>query len=1237
MSDPVPVGGLQIQQSFSYSDGFAREIQKKVQAETGPVPRRDANGKILVGLDGQPLMTPNDVAPRWTGSGWAIYNNKANPVRKFEPFFTDTHQFEFDVRIGVSPVLMYDPVERAVSTLHPDHTWEKTVPQPWRQEAWDVNDTVLIADPTADPDIGDYFARLPNTDYLPTWQAQRAGGAFGVWEQDAAGKAIVHAGTPTVTHMDPMGRTILSVSHNRYKYSNSLPADPPIEEFLETRFVIDIQGNQREVRDPQDRLVMRYEYDMLGNRIHQASMEAGERWTLNDAAGKPIYAWDSRNHRTRTTYDPLRRPTALWLQEGIGPPTLVGHTVYGEARLNPETNNLRGRPVELYDQAGVVTTDDYDFKGNLLSSQRQLAVEYHTTLDWSAAVPLENDTYTTATRYDALNRVVSTTTPDNSVIRPTYNEANLLESLDANLRGVQQNGQPIWTAFITDVDYDAKGRRTRVIYGNGARTAYAYDPLTFRLASLRTRRDPVAFPGDWPQPPPTGWPGCQVQSLSYTYNPSGNVTHIRDDAQQTIYFRNQRVEPSADYTYDAVYRLIEATGREHLGQMGGSPIPHSYNDKARMGILLSANDGNAMGTYLERYLYDTAGNLTSMVHRGSGPVNPGWTRTFVYDEDSFLEPLKKSNRLTRTAVGGTPEVYSVAGDGYDAHGNMLKMPHLEEMQWDFRDLLQMTQRQAVNGADDEGIARQGERTYYTYDSNGQRVRKVTERAGGQFKEERIYLDGFEIYRRAGVNGLVRETLHVMDDQQRVALVETRTDGVAPEQLIRYQFGNHLGTSLLELDDQARIISYEEYTPYGSTSLQAVRSQTETPKRYRYTGKERDEETGFTYHGARYCAPWLARWTSCDPAGLVDGLNVYAYVSENPIKLRDPGGTDGDDDQKHEPVGGYPIGRGGFSFGTPHLEINPANFWYSSITQGSGVMPAGTLDVEAAGSATYSSLSGLGQPATSNYGLQNAQLALRYAVGQDTGADIGITGGGSYTVATQPTGPGTTATRGGFGAITGHYGWRSDAEQLPPGLRFLGDLRPALALYGSVGLSSQRTDGSSAITAPTLAFTGVVGLEQKDKKPESFDLSKPPESPYALSLSAIVLNPVLTYTGAGQLTQGPTLTNLVTVGGNAGVQVGVGKQFSLLFEGGAVYEHGSPAAGSDQGASAVRYTGGVVGTFSYLERGTVVQTSSIAVGIWGFHESGAVTGTARPNSPTGAFSTTGVLFGVTLGYRRPVAE
>lgn len=927
VSDLQPGQQTKIQASLSYSDGFGREIQKKIQAESGPVPQRDGNGKIIVGADGQPVMTPNDVSPRWVGSGWTVFNNKGKPVRQYEPFFTDDHRFEFDVRIGVSPVLFYDPVERVVATLHPNHSWEKVVFDPWRQETWDVNDTVLIADPRTDADVGDFFGRLANAEYLPTWHALRTdaanAAAFAVRYPDAtartnemraARKTEVHAATPTVAHADSLGRTFFTVAHNKFKYSDTPAAAPPVEEFHATRIVLDIEGNQREVIDAKDRVVMRYDYDMLGNRIHQASMEAGERWMLNDVAGKPLYAWDSRDHRFRTAYDPLRRPTDSFLSEGEGAEVVVGRSIYGETRLNPEANNLRGKVVELDDQAGIVTSDVYDFKGNLLRSRRQLAdlvdpqgariPAFRTTVDWLGTVQLQAETYASGTRYDALNRPTQLIAPHSdqpgamvNVIQPAYNDANLLERVEVWLNQGAEPGNlldPVTANLhaVTDIDYDARGQRLLIDYGNGVRTTCTYDPLTFRLARLLTRRNAAGFPGDCPEPSPAGWPGCQVQNLHYAYDPAGNITHIRDDAQQTIYFRNTRVDPSAEYTYDAIYRLIEATGREHLGQVGGSPSPHSYNDIPRVG-LLHPGDGDAMGRYLERYVYDAVGNFLSMQHRGSDPAHPGWMRTYDFNETSQLEPGQQSNRLTSTSIGATTETYSTAGDGYDAHGSMLRMPHLHVMQWDFKDQLQMTQRQAVNAGDEDGVARHGERTWYVYDSGGQRVRKVTELASGQVKDESVYLGGFEIYRKHGASPLVRETLHIMDDKRRIALVETRTQGNepgVPQQLIRYQFGNHLGSSTLELDEQAQIVSYEEYAPYGGSTYQAVRSQTETPKRYRHTGKERDEENGLYYHGARYYVPWLGRWIKPDPIGIADRVNAFVYAGSNPSKFSDPTGT-----------------------------------------------------------------------------------------------------------------------------------------------------------------------------------------------------------------------------------------------------------------------------------------------------------------------------------------------------------
>ena len=161
---------------------------------------------------------------------------------------------------------------------------------------------------------------------------------------------------------------------------------------------------------------------------------------------------------------------------------------------------------------------------------------------------------------------------------------------------------------------------------------------------------------------------------------------------------------------------------------------------------------------------------------------------------------------------------------YDAHGNMTAMPHLPLMQWDFKNRLQATSRQVVN----EGTQ---ETTYYTYDASGQRVRKVTERqaANGQTPmrmKERFYLGGFEIYREYGGDGvtvaLERETLHVMDDRQQIAQIDTRTQGAdeAPGQSRRFQLGNHLGSAVLEVDALADAVSYEEYHPYGTSAYRA---------------------------------------------------------------------------------------------------------------------------------------------------------------------------------------------------------------------------------------------------------------------------------------------------------------------------------------------------------------------------------------------------------------------------------
>ena len=198
-----------------------------------------------------------------------------------------------------------------------------------------------------------------------------------------------------------------------------------------------------------------------------------------------------------------------------------------------------------------------------------------------------------------------------------------------NLRGAQ-----VITSFVTNIDYNAKGQRVLIEYGNGVRTTYHYDPLTFRLSRIKTVRGAE-----------------RLQDLSYTFDPLGNITHIQNDAEQEIYFNNQVVNANNDYAYDAVYRLITAHGREHVGQAATPQT--TWDDQFRV-HRPHPQDGAAMRNYTEQYFYDAVGNFERLIHQA---VNGAWTRDYSYEESSLLEPTRTNNRLSASAVGQTVEQY----------------------------------------------------------------------------------------------------------------------------------------------------------------------------------------------------------------------------------------------------------------------------------------------------------------------------------------------------------------------------------------------------------------------------------------------------------------------------------------------------------------------------------------------------------------------------------------------------
>ena len=434
---------LKIQLGILYSDGFGRELQSKAQVEPGLAPQRDESGQLRRNADGDLIWANTD--PRWVGTGRTIYNNKGKPVKQYEPFFSSTHRYEQErelVEYGVTPIIFYDPLERVIATLHPNHTYDKVVFDPWRQETWDVNDTLTVEtreDFQADPDVGGYFQGLEDADYLPTWFTRYSTGTPA--ERDAANKAAAHESTPSVVHLDTLGRPFLTIAHNRFERDGAM-----VNEHYETRVVQDIEGQQLYILDARNNAVMVYAtvskdgegklikdaegkpvvgvraYDLLGNNLYSYSMDAGERWMLNNVAGNPIRGWDVNNRITaaggeilenrtfQTVYDRLQRPLEqrLFINGGLG--LTIERFIYGEGQSGDRERNLKGQPYQHYDPSGLMTNVRYDFKGNLLEVERKLASDYEASvIDWredSLADGLETETFTRLTEYDALNRMV---------------------------------------------------------------------------------------------------------------------------------------------------------------------------------------------------------------------------------------------------------------------------------------------------------------------------------------------------------------------------------------------------------------------------------------------------------------------------------------------------------------------------------------------------------------------------------------------------------------------------------------------------------------------------------------------------------------------------------------------------------------------------------------------------------------------------------------------------------------
>ncbi len=827
-----------VQIHITYSDGFGREQQSTIKVEPGEANTIQADGTVTV----------VETSDRWLATGRKVYNNKGQPVKEYEPYYLDTYQYIDNPHLskfGVSPTLFYDPLERLIRVDKPKGFFSKVEFTPWEERHYDENDTIkdspyYKANDQNQPDPSSPY-------YNPNLTAE---------ERAALEKAKVFYNTPEQKILDNLGRTIQDIQQK--EDGNRLITD----------YEWDIQGNQLASADPRlsesGKENFRRIFGMTGQVLKTVSADAGIHWQLLNVVGNPIYTRDSRQFEVTTQYDALHRPIAVQVQGGDGATPLnqtVERMVYGDSidldsTLTEEESkkyNLRGQLYRHYDQGGKLENSAYNLSGLPLKSSRQLNKDYKQEVNWQVidASKLQSTVYTATSEYDALGRVTASTNADGNVYKPTY-------YLSGRLNQIEVDGE----VYVSSIDYNPKGQRGRIRYGNGVTTTYNYESTTFLLTQILTTRTSDSK---------------KLQDLNYTYDPVGNITHISDCAWQTVFNANQEVNPESDYTYDALYRLMAATGREHPALSPQNEQRGDFDDSWVL-PLQPLNNGQALQNYSQSFSYDDGGNLEQINHQGAKQ----WHRLMTISDSS-------NRAVDRDLTDKPGEVNAY----FDGNGNQIKLGGLQEIIWNYRNnIAQVTVIKRETGNSDA--------EYYVYDGGGNRLRKVAESYGNGGTmlrvEETIYLGMLEIKRITQGDKVVEErhSLRVMDDERCVAMRVSWVQGNPPDGVkspqIRYQLDNHLGSATMEVDRDGKLISYEEYFPYGETALVMGRSVSEVKlKQYRYSGKERDSVTGFYYYGARYYVPCLGRWMSADPAGTIDGLNLYAFVESNPINHTDIGG------------------------------------------------------------------------------------------------------------------------------------------------------------------------------------------------------------------------------------------------------------------------------------------------------------------------------------------------------------